>query len=497
MPVILAGALVFLTSGSVLVLEILAGRLLAPYVGVSLDTFTGIIGTVLAGIALGSWLGGRLADREAPERLLGPILIVGGLLALAAVPVLTIFGELRLGSGPVAIVILAVVAFFAPAAVLSAVNPTVAKLQLSRLEETGTVVGRLSAVATAGALAGTFVSGFLLVAAFPSRPIVIGLGLLLVLLGVVAWLGLRRQPGPSGPGGALLMVAAVILSLGSAAAAGAAPNPCQTESTYFCARIEPDPDRPTGRTLVLDTLRHSYVDLADPTYLEFTYTQILSDVVAVVASGDEPIRALHMGGGGFSMPRYIAATRPGSTNRVLELDANLVRLDMEKLGLRLGDGLDVRIGDARLLLPDEPAGAYDLVIGDAFGSLSVPWHLTTVEFLGQVRERLGPGGIYAMNLIDRPPLRFAGAELATMRQVFPHVALVAPPARIQRESGGNFILLGANDRLPAAGIQARNRERGDDDLVVVDAAELDAFAAGAPVLTDDYAPVDQLIGRER
>jgi MFS family permease len=125
---LVAGALVFFTSAAVLVLEILAGRMLAPYVGVTLETYTGIIGTVLAGIALGTWWGGRLADRVDPRRMLGPLLVLGGALAVLAVPAVRLFGSLQLGGGAVGILSLTLVGFFAPAAVLSAVGPTVVKL---------------------------------------------------------------------------------------------------------------------------------------------------------------------------------------------------------------------------------------------------------------------------------------------------------------------------------------------------------------------------------
>src|SRR5688572_15571263 len=151
-----AGALVFFTSAAVLVLEILAGRLLAPYVGVTLETYTGIIGVVLAGISLGTWYGGRLADRVDPRRTLGPLLMFGGAAALFTLPAIRIFGSVLQGAGPVAVVLLSLVGFFVPAAILSAVSPTVVKLQLHDLGETGSVVGRLSALGTAGAIVGTF-----------------------------------------------------------------------------------------------------------------------------------------------------------------------------------------------------------------------------------------------------------------------------------------------------------------------------------------------------
>jgi len=143
-------------------------------------------------------------------------------------------------------------------------------------------------------------------------------------------------------------------------------------------------------------------------------------------------------------------------------------------------------------IDDQPAGAYDLVIGDAFGGLAVPWHLTTQEFVAQVRRTMTDDGVYAVNLIDYPPLGFARAEAATLRSVFAHVALIAPRTRINGVAGGNFVLVASDAPLDLEAISAANQARGDDDEIA-SGERLDAFIDGAPVLTDDYAPVDQLL----
>ena len=488
MPSIVAAGLVFAASAAVLVLEILAGRLLAPFVGVSLETYTGIIGVVLAGISLGTWLGGRAADHTDPRRLLGPLLITGGALALLIVPLISFVAALRPGEGPAAIVLFSLAGFFLPAAVLSAVGPTVVKLQLRSLDETGRVVGRLSAIGTAGAIVGTFVTGFVLIAAVPTRPIVTGVGALLVVAGLSVWMTIGR-----GAGGTSVPLAALAALMLGAAWSAVSPQPCQVESTYFCIRVEVAGDRPTGRTLFLDTLRHSYVDLADPRHLEFEYTRIVGDVVAAVAPEGTPIRVLHIGGGGFTLPRYVAATRPGSSSRVLELDATVVRVDREQLGLVLSPELEVRIGDARLGIGEEPASSYDLVVGDAFGKLAVPWHLTTQEMVREVQRVLRrPGGIYVVNVIDYPPLSFGRAEAATLRSVFAHVGHIGRPDPEGRERGGNVMLVASDAPLPVAAIDALNaRRRGMDSVRT--GAQLDAFIGEAIILTDDFAPVDQLL----
>lgn len=486
MPSLAAGFIVFATSAAVLVLEILAARLLAPYVGVTLQTYTGIIGTVLAGISLGSWYGGKLADRIDPRALLGPMVLLGGVLALCAVPAVTFFGAALAGDGsPLAILVLSFVGFFAPAAVLSAVNPTVVKIQLASLEETGRVVGRLSALSTAGAILGTFVTGFVLVTAWPNRPIVVGLGVLLVFggMGLWWWLAPARKTFPS---------ALLVLALAAGALTLVIPDPCDFESAYYCARVEAAEDRDSGRVLVLDRLRHSYVDLDDPAYLGFGYTQVFADVIDGTFPPGEPVDALHIGGGGFTMPRYLAAQRPGSQSLVLELDPMLVEIARAELGLATDGRLRVEIGDARLGVAAQPPERWDVVIGDAFGGLAVPWHLTTVEFVEDIRATLRPGGVYMINVIDYPPMDFARAEAATLASVFDHVAIVAPARRLLGAEGGNVVIVGSDAPIDADRIRGVVADRGGDEEVVTGSRYAE-FVGGAQTLTDDHAPVDQLL----
>lgn len=486
---VLAGGLVFGASAAVLVLEILAVRLLAPYLGVTLETTTGIIGTVLAGIAVGTWLGGRLADQVDPRRLLGPILILGGILALAVIPIVSVVATLDLAANPQGILIFAGAAFLVPAAVLSAASPTVVKLQLHHLGQTGSIVGRYSALGTAGAILGSFLTGFVLVAALPTRPIIVALGVALIGTGLAIAVTLGRAR-PSG-----LLALALALAGGAIAWTIVVPGPCERESAYFCISVEADEFDDSRRVLRMDTLRHAYVDLDDPTHLEFAYTRLLGDVVDALAPAGEPLAGLHLGGGGFTLPRYIEATRPGSLNRVLELDPVVVDVAREELGLVTSDDLSVVLGDARLSLRDEPEEAYDIVIGDAFAGPAVPWHLTTREFVAEVRRVLRPGGIYAVNIIDYPPLRLARSQLATFAEVFEHVAVYGPRSRVDGSSGGNVILLASDSPLQAEALLAANRVHGGSAVLATDPEEVARFTEDALVLTDDFAPADQLLTR--
>ncbi len=482
----LATALVFFASGGVLVLEVAALRLVAPYVGITLQTNSAVIGTALAAIATGAWAGGRLADEVDPRRLIPATLVLAGVMTVITLPLVRVIGPEIQSSDPLTATTLAFIGVFAPSAFLASVTPMVVKLQLGDLRRTGSVVGQLSSVGTLGAILATFVTGFVLVAALPSSVIVIGLGLVTLLVGVA----LAAAPGSRWrPPVALLVVG--VLGAGFSAAV---PTPCQVETAYHCARVVADPARPDGRFLVLDTLLHSYVDLSDPTYLAFPYVQAIASVADVMRPDGQPVRALHIGGGGLTLPRYVAATRPGSRSRVLEIDGGVIALDRTRLGLHDLPGLTIDLGDARAGLAREPPAGRDLVVGDAFGGLAVPWHLTTSEVVARLHHILRPDGIYAVNVIDFPPGRFVRAEVATIASVFADVAIVADPSYLAGAAGGNFVVVASASPLPLEALRSRLAQRATR-LDVAAGGAVARFDAGAPILRDDYAPVDQLLTR--
>jgi len=472
--------LVAATSALVLVLEIVAGRLMAPHVGVSLDTFTGIIGTILAGIAAGAYAGGRLADRGDPLRLIAQALFYGGGLTWLSIPIVNALGP-QLGAGPVASVLLSAAGFFLPAAVLSSVGPLVAKLTLGSLDKTGEVVGQLSAAGTFGALIGTFGTGFVLITILAVRTIIIGVGAALVLAGL-ALFAMSRRGRPGLPE----VLGIVVLGIASFAAG----SPCDYTTNYYCVRIvadaADDPDgRANGRSLILDSTRHAHVDLEDPEFMDVRYMRLFVDAIDAMPAG--PLRVLHIGGGGFSLPRYLETVRPGSTNMVLELDAGLVEIARAELGFVDTGTTDVLTGDARVHLDDLPTDGFDLVVGDAFGGASVPWHLTTVEVMHEIDRLLAPDGVYVMNVIDGQENRFARAQVATLQEVFAQLAVVEPAGGVGRTASNQMIMAAHRPTLDLSVDPADGR--------LISGPEVDDFIGdGVNVLTDNFAPVDQLLG---
>ncbi|WP_280716518.1 fused MFS/spermidine synthase [Kitasatospora sp. MAP5-34] len=215
----------------------------------------------------------------------------------------------------------------------------------------------------------------------------------------------------------------------------------------------PDIDADQGWLLTLDDTPQSYVDLADPTHLEFEYTRRIAHLLDVLAPAGAPLAALHLGGGALTLPRYLAATRPGSHQRVVELDGPLMRLVADHLPWP--PGIEVTVGDAREALGATPAGSVDVVVADVFHGSRTPAHLTSVEFLRQAAAALRPGGCYAANLADGSPLAFAKAQAATLREVFPQVCLAAEPSVLRGRRYGNVLLIGSDRPLPVAELSRR------------------------------------------
>ncbi|GAA4987449.1 fused MFS/spermidine synthase [Kitasatospora paranensis] len=225
------------------------------------------------------------------------------------------------------------------------------------------------------------------------------------------------------------------------------PRPVERRTALGTAKLMPDLDEPGGWLLTLDGTPQSYVDLGDPTHLEFEYVRRIAHLADVLAPDGEPLDTLHLGGGALTLPRYLAAARPGSRQHVVEADGPLVDLVAEHLPWPAG--IEVTVGDARAALAAAPAGGADLVVADVFHGSRTPAHLTSVEFLRLASAALRPAGCYAANLADGPPLAFAAAQAATLRAVFPYTCLAAEPSVLRGRRYGNVLLVGSHAPLPA------------------------------------------------
>ncbi|KUL38245.1 spermidine synthase [Streptomyces regalis] len=252
------------------------------------------------------------------------------------------------------------------------------------------------------------------------------------------------------------------------------------------AELIPDRDRARAWTLLIDGAPQSHVDLDDPAYLSFEYQRRLGHVIDLAAPPGKPVQAVHLGGGALTLARYVAATRPRSTQQVVERDATLVQLIRRQLPLDRGARIRVRSVDAREGLAKVPDGWADLVIADVFSGARTPAHLTSTEFLDEVRRALKPGGWYAANLADGPPLTHLRGQIATAAARFAELALVADPTVLRGKRFGNAVLLAADLPLPVA--ELTRRAASDPHPGRVEhGRSLTDFTGGAVPVTDAAA----------
>jgi spermidine synthase len=241
--------------------------------------------------------------------------------------------------------------------------------------------------------------------------------------------------------------------------------------------------------LLVDGVPQSHVDLDEPRHLELEYMRRLGHLADLAAPAGGPLDVLHLGAGGLTLARYVAATRQGSRQVAVEGDAEVAEVVRRRLPLRIPSGggvVDVRVADARAALTDLAAGAFDLLVVDVFAGAQTPAHLTSVEFTAEAARVLAPGGSFAVNVGDGPPFGHSRARAAAVRSVFPYTCLMAEPAVLRGRRFGNLVIAASRVELP---IEALTRRLAADPFParLLHAGALDAFVAGAAPATDARA----------
>jgi spermidine synthase len=502
MNLIEAYVIMFIASFCSLVIEMVAGRILAPFVGVSIYTWTSIIGVILAGISIGAYIGGKLVDRFPFRKTLGWLLLLSGIAALTIIPLTNLVASYRFNLPlMVRIFIVTMVIFFLPGCILGTISPVVVRLTLKNLDSAGNVIGKIYAVSTLGAIIGTFATGFLLISWMGTRSIILTMGIILIMAALFSGALFKTRKAI-----AVFVIIAAPCIWGVYAFAFKIPLRENTyfykESDYYTIKLmtTTSSDQKTSlKAMVLDNLIHSYVCLEDPLHIEYEYERIYSDVLKWKFKKDENFKSLTIGGGGYTFPRYMEVVYPKAQIDVVEIDPEVTNIVYKHLGLSVDTRIKSYNTDGRWFVMNCKE-KYDLIFTDAYNDLSIPYHLTTKEFVAQLKSILNPDGLIMSNIIDNFQVgAFLPSYIRTLREVFgpKNVYLLSVSPNFENTRISTFIVIAGNGNLDIKDFDAhvKSNLRGNSTSVVVPDHLMDEFMTKRSAITilDDYAPVDNLI----
>lgn len=553
----LPNVFVFASGLSIMMVELVGSRLLSRASGASIYTWTSLIGVVLAGISIGNFIGGKLADRFDPARTLPHLFLVASMLCSVLLAGDAVLGSPSLGSKvvnwvtkvdpdklsrsseesstitawlmPASIMTSVFLVFFGPTCALGTISPVAAKLALERAQRAGRAIGNVYAWGAIGSIVGSFLTGFVLISLIGTKAVICVVAGLLALISVCMV--------TSGLGHAVW--AGVLMAMTIAVTA---PEPWQWatrmghmlhlrekipegeyhgESNYYFIKVQPSREHTGAQELVLDNLVHGYVLEGKPRDLKYDYELIYASImeragaIAVPEDSDlanameirpRKLRTLFLGGGSYTYPRYIEASYPGSSMLVAEIDPAVTRTAHKALFLPADTPIVTQWGDARATIDQMIAKntePFDFIFGDAFNDFSVPWHLTTHEFNEKIKKLLAPDGVYMINIIDNYKYsKFLGAYVQTARMSFANVVVFCTADDGPSQNRETFVIAMSQDKdLEYSALGSRKGERFFQGSVFTESEMEETIRRGGGVLlTDDYAPVENLlapVARER
>ncbi|MGI9400765.1 MAG: fused MFS/spermidine synthase [Rhizobiaceae bacterium] len=484
-----------MVAASSMALEIVAGRALAPYVGMSLYSWTVIIAVVLAGLSVGHWIGGLISDKGTRHRVwIASILAAASITTILSLSALRLIGPLASTLDPVGhVMLLSLGAFLLPSALAGVISPILTKLALGMVsnEYHGRVLGTMFALGSVGAIIGTLVAGLVLISWVGTAGAVSLIALIYGVMAIPFLAGRNRLVF------AVILVSIFVFASFYPGKLGL-KTACMKESSYFCIRVDRlvfhDRD---SKVLALDHLAHGLNDAEDAALLLSPYVQGVDEIVR--ARFPEPnLRAFFVGGGAYTLPRAWQKTYPEGALIVAELDPEVTEVSKNHLWLSQGDNMKIIHGDARQALESlNPETKFDVIFGDAFHDISIPPHLVSDEFHNLVRSRLRSGGLYAINVVDgfRRPL-FLLSLIKTLKKRFPVVEAWLDTESIPVDDARvTWIVIATDTPTPVRkfssqyGLQREWRRAPIERLTKI------AGEQNIVTLTDNYAPVARLLAR--
>lgn len=478
----------FVNGFALMVFELVASRLVAPYLGVSIYTWTSVIGIVLAGIAAGNFVGGFMADKtKNPIKILSSVLAIASILILSSLFLVHWLGNFLSYGGiylPIATLILTLVSFMPGSFFFGFITPLLIKLSINSTLEAGRVSGKIYGVGTLGSILGTFATGFFLIPSFGTKGITIGVAVALMSLAIL--IAFKKKLFSS----ALLGI--ILLSFLSP------QPPCLHESQYYCIALDPGHDD-QSKALRLDYLYHSYIYPDAPQNLGDGIQDIfaLLNYYSQVKFSQDP-KVLFIGGGGYVVPRFLSIYMPGAQIEVVEIDPQVTKTVTDFVG---NLNFSIYHTDALVYLNRlAPDKKYDLIIGDAFNDFEVPYQLTTREFVQKIDKHLTNNGIYAVNVVDNTKRgQFLYSMLKTINGSMPNMTLITPQEFWQTSNRTTSAIIGSKTAFDLdlwESLKDKINQENRQGLWVAPASDVSKYTKlRGKILTDNYAPVEQMLSK--
>ncbi len=497
---------VFIANAILMMLELTAGRLASEQLGSSIYTWTTVIGVTLAGLTLGNYAGGRIADFYSSSKTIAGLFAIASISCAGSIYIsnnIDIWLLYWVLSWPVYVFIYISVLFLLPSVFLGAITPVVAKIALDGQLKTGKTIGSIYAFSAGGSIFGTFIAGFWLISAIGIAGIIWTSAAALLIMGLYFYpkyrllhiwavmllifilIGTSRND--------LFKETGVLFSLRKQQD----PNYIYQDETKYCSiRVLKVSDNPDKRIFLQDKLMHSKIEMNDITNFQYEYIRLYSILTQQNIGVNNNPSFLVIGGGGFVLPRYLKYQWPAGKVDVAEIDPGAAKAAIAAFGLQQDHGLNIFNMDGRNFIDDvlikNPDSKYDFIYGDAYDHFSVPYQLVTAEYNEKIKKLMNPDGFYMLNIIDVYDSGLVlGSILNTLQQTFKNVYIFTPV--FDYYSRTTFILIASN-RSFDTDILVNELSRYYPQTRSLNPGEIDELKnkSGNLILTDDYAPVDNL-----
>ena len=483
--------IVFICGAVVMILELVGSRVLAPYVGTSIVVWTSLIGIILGSLSLGYWWGGKKADKNPSYKTFSFIIFISavsvGLITFLKSIVLN-FLQNNINNIHINATIATLILFALPSVLLGMITPYAVRLKIKDLDSSGKTVGSLYAISTIGSIAGTFLAGFLLIAYFGTSNILIVLSIILVLTSLLAYF--KSTP--------LLKIMIILLLLICILAVhsyntflkkqGYIDVDTQYNRVLIYKSIDEKTNRPTLNMVTNpgEVQSATFIDNDDDLVIEYTKFYRLAQHFK-----PDLKKALMIGGAGYSYPKDYLKKFSDARLDVVEIDPMLTELAKRYFNLKNDQRLVIHHEDGRTFL-NKTKKKYDVIFGDAFSSFySIPYQLTTRETVQKMFDLLNDDGIVLVNIIssiEGEKGKFLRAEYATFKDVFPQVYLFPVDEFNNGSRVQNIMMIALKSE------QKPFFENSDPELnEYLKHLWTKEIKNDIPILTDDYAPVDNYI----